>query len=146
MSPTATGVGIDVNTSSPNNVVTGNVSYANQDSGFQVYNGSHDVLVARNISYATGDNGFDTLSATAASYLNNTAYGNARDGISVEGSSTGASLANNLLIDNGVTHTEFDLYVDAGSMSGLTADYDVLYNHDAQAPVWLRRIAPMKVR
>ncbi len=135
VSPTATGVGIDVNTTSPNNVVTGNVSYANQDSGFQVYNGSHDVLVARNISYANGDHGFDTLSATAASYLNNTAYGNARDGISVEGNSTGASLANNLLIDNGVTQNEFDLFVDAGSMSGLTADYDVLYNHDVQAPV-----------
>ena len=131
---TATGVGIDVNTTSPNNVVTGNTSYANQDSGFQVYNGSHDVLVARNISYANGDHGFDTLSATAARYLNNTAFGNARDGISVEGNSTGASLANNLLIDNGVTQNEFDLYVDAGSMSGFTADYDVLYNHALQAP------------
>ena len=135
VSPSATGVGIDVNGTSPNAVVTGNVSHDNQDSGFQVYNGSSNALVARNISYRNGDHGFDTLGATGARYLNNTSYGNNRDGISVEGSSTGATLANNLLIDNGVNSNEFDLFVDASSMSGFSADYDVVYNHSAQGPV-----------
>ena len=134
-SPSATGVGIDVNSGSGSAVVTDNVSHDNQDSGFQAYNGANGSLVARNISYRNGDHGFDTLSTTGVRYLNNTAYGNARDGISVEGSSTGATLANNVLIDNGVDRNEFDLYVDALSMSGFSADYDVLYNHSVQSPV-----------
>ena len=135
LSPSATGVGVDVNGASPNAVVTDNVSHDNQDSGFQVYNGSSNAVVARNISYHNGDHGFDTLGATGARYLNNTSYGNNRDGISVEGSSTGATLANNLLIDNGVNSNEFDLFVDASSMSGFSADYDVVYNHAVQGPV-----------
>jgi parallel beta-helix repeat protein len=135
LSPTATGVGIDVNSGSTGAVVVGNTSHDNQDSGFQAYNGANSALVARNISYGNGDHGFDTLSTTGVRYLNNTSYGNARDGISIEGSSTGATLANNLMVDNGVDTNEFDLYVDAGSMSGFSADWDVAYNHAVQAPV-----------
>ena len=128
-SPTATSAGIDVNTTSPDNTIINNVTYQNQDTGVQVYNGSHRALVARNISYGNGDHGFDTLSSTGVRYVNNTSYGNRRDGISVEGSSTGATLANNLLVDNGVTATEYDLYVDAGSVPGFNADYDTAFNH-----------------
>jgi parallel beta-helix repeat protein len=129
VNPNATANGVDVDTSSPDNTVSGNVAYQNQDSGFQVYSGSHRALVVRNISYGNGDHGFDTLSSTGVRYLNNTAYGNRRDGISIEGNSTGATTANNVLVDNGTTATEYDLYVDAGSYSGLTADYDTAYNH-----------------
>ena len=129
LNPNATANGIDVDTSSPDNTVSGNVAYQNQDSGFQVYSGSHRALVVRNISYGNGDHGFDTLTSTGVRYLNNTAYGNRRDGISIEGNSTGATTANNLLVDNGTTATEYDLYVDAGSYSGLVADYDTAYNH-----------------
>ncbi|GAA3585051.1 right-handed parallel beta-helix repeat-containing protein [Kribbella ginsengisoli] len=129
VSPTATSAGIDVNTNSPDNTVVNNVTYQNQDTGVQVYSGSHRALVARNISYANGDHGFDTLASTGVRYLNNTSYANRRDGISVEGVSTGATLANNLLVDNGVTATEYNLYVDAGSVSGFSADYDTAFNH-----------------
>jgi parallel beta-helix repeat protein len=129
LSPTATSAGIDVNTNSPDNTVVNNVTYQNQDTGVQIYNGSHRALVARNISYGNGDHGFDTLASTGVRYLNNTSYANRRDGISIEGVSTGATVANNLLIDNGVTATEYNLYVDAGSVSGFTADYDSAFNH-----------------
>ncbi|GAA1607136.1 PKD domain-containing protein [Kribbella karoonensis] len=131
LNPNATANGIDVDTSSPDNQVIGNVAYQNQDSGIQVYSSSHRALVARNISYGNGDHGFDTLSSTGVQYLNNTSYGNRRDGISIEGNSTGATVANNLLVDNGTTATEYDLYVDAGSYSGFTADRDMAYNHVA---------------
>ncbi len=130
VSATATAVGIDVNTTSPDTTVTRNVSHDNQDSGFQVYNGSARALVARNLSYANGDHGFDSLNATGTTYVNNTAYGNRRDGISVEGGSTGARIANNVLVDNGGATHEYDLYVDPPSMSGLTADHDLAWNHD----------------
>jgi parallel beta-helix repeat protein len=129
LSPTATGVGIDVNTSSPDNTVRDNTTYHNQDSGIQVYSSSHRTLVVRNISYGNGDHGFDTLSSKSVRYVNNTSYGNRRDGISVEGNSTDASLANNLLVDNGMSATEYDLYVDSSSTSGFSADYDMAYNH-----------------
>ncbi|MGZ4536415.1 MAG: right-handed parallel beta-helix repeat-containing protein [Nocardioidaceae bacterium] len=134
-SGTATANGIDVDTQSPDNTVSDNVAYGNQDSGIQIYNGSHRALVVRNTSYANGDHGFDTLGSTGVRYVNNTSYGNRRDGISVEGSSTGATLTNNLLVDNGSSTKEFDLYVDPGSVSGFTADYDVAYNHDTTPPV-----------
>ncbi|GAA1137516.1 hypothetical protein GCM10009630_40660 [Kribbella jejuensis] len=129
LNPNATANGIDVDTSSPDNRVIGNITYQNQDSGIQIYSSSHRALVARNISYGNGDHGFDTLTSTGVQYLNNTAYGNRRDGISIEGTSTGATVADNLLVDNGTTATEYDLYVDAGSYSGLTADRDMAYNH-----------------
>jgi parallel beta-helix repeat protein len=129
VNPAATSAGIDVNTNSPDNTVSNNVTYQNQDTGVQVYNGSHRALVVRNISYANGDHGFDTLASTGVRYLNNTSYANRRDGISVEGAATGATLANNLLIDNGVTATEYNLYVDAGSVPGFSSDYDSAYNH-----------------
>jgi parallel beta-helix repeat protein len=129
LSPTATGVGIDVNTSSPDNTVRGNTTYDNQDSGIQVYNNSHRTLVVRNISYRNGDHGFDTLSSKSVRYVNNTSYGNQRDGVSVEGNSTDATLANNLLVDNGTSQTEYNLYVDSSSASGFSADYDMAYNH-----------------
>ncbi|MFC5264790.1 PKD domain-containing protein [Kribbella qitaiheensis] len=132
-SPTATSAGIDVNTNSPDNTVSNNVTYQNQDTGVQIYNGSHRALVVRNISYANGDHGFDTLASTGARYLNNTSYANRRDGISVEGVSTGATLANNLTVDNGVTANEYNLYVDAGSLPGFGADYDTAFNHTTAA-------------
>jgi hypothetical protein len=132
---TATAVGIDVNTASTDNRVTGNTSYRNQDSGIEVYGGSHRALVARNIVYANGDHGLDTLNSTDVRYLNNTSYGNHRDGLSIEGTSTRATVANNILVDNGVDTGEFDLYVDPGSVSGLTADRDIVFNHAVQAPV-----------
>lgn len=66
-------------------------------------------------------------------YLNNTSYANRRDGISVEGSSTGATLANNLMVDNGITASSFNLLVDTSSLSGFSGDYDTAYNHTTAA-------------
>ena len=132
---TTTAVGIDIDTGSPDNSVIANTSYRNQDSGIQVYAGSHRALVARNIVYANGDHGLDTLNSTDVQYLNNTSYGNHRDGLSIEGTSTGATSANNILVDNGVDTNEFDLYVDPGSVGGFTGDHDLVYNHATQPTV-----------
>ncbi len=81
--------------------------------------------MVRNICWSNGDHGFDTLSSTDVRYVNNTAYGNRRDGISVEGTSLRATLANNLLVDNGAATNEYDLYVDASSAPGFAADHDL---------------------
>ncbi len=135
LNPNATAVGIDVNTSSPDALIRGNIAHDNEDSGVQVYSSSARALVVRNVSYRNGDHGFDTLNAVNARYIGNTAYKNRRDGISVEGTSTGATLANNILVDNGLATNEYDLYVDPGSVSGFTADHDLAYNTTPQPEV-----------
>jgi len=125
---TNTAAGIDVNTSSPDNVVRGNLTHGNQDSGVQVYSASHRALVIRNISYGNGDHGFDTFASTNVTYLSNTSYGNRKDGFSVEGNATGATLRNNISVDNGLATGEFDIYVEGTSATGFSADADVVWN------------------
>ncbi|MBC9822419.1 PKD domain-containing protein [Terrabacter sp. MAHUQ-38] len=123
-----TAAGIDVNSTSPDTVVRGNVVHDNQDSGIQVYNGSARALVVRNVSYRNGDHGFDTQAAVNTRYISNTAYGNRKDGFSVEGVSTGATLRNNIGVDNGLATGENDLYVEQTSMTGFSADSDLFWN------------------
>lgn len=125
---TNTAAGIDINSASPSNTVTGNLLHGNQDSGVQLYNGSNNVLVTRNVSYGNGNHGFDTLASTGARYVGNTSYGNHDDGFSVEGLSTGATLRDNISVDNGLATAGADLYVEGTSATGLTADSDIFWN------------------
>lgn len=127
-SGTATAAGIDISSSSTDAVVQGNVTHDNQDSGIQIYSGSHRATVVRNLSYANGDHGFDTLGSTNVRYASNTAANNRNDGISVEGASTGASLRDNIAVDNGLPTGTSDLFVSTDSTSGFTADSDLIYN------------------
>jgi len=127
-SGSATAAGIDVNATSTDNVIRANVVHDNQDSGIQIYNGSARALVVRNISYGNGNHGLDTLGSTGVRYVSNTSYGNHDDGISVEGQSTGAMLRNNISVDNGRTTASSDLYVEQTSMTGFSADSDLIWN------------------
>ena len=133
VSGTATAAGIDVNSSSTDAVVRGNLVHGNQDSGIQVYGGSNRALLVRNISYANGDHGIDALGSVGVTFVSNTVHGNFRDGISLEGNATGASLRNNVVVDNGLTTGSNNLYVEQASLSGLSADRDILWN-SAWAP------------
>lgn len=124
-----TAAGIDVNTASTNNVLRGNSSYANEDSGIQVYGGSSGNLVVRNLIYRNGDHGVDVNNSTNTRLISNTVANNTRNGFILQASATGATLADNVLLDNGlVVPTSFDLDVDAGSTSGFSADYDLVWN------------------
>ena len=127
-SGTNAAAGIDINSTSPDTVVRGNVVHDNQDSGIQVYNGSARALVVRNVSYRNGDHGFDTQAAVDVRYVSNTAYGNRRDGFSIEGLSTGATLRNNIGVDNGLATAANDLFVEQTSMTGFSADSDLFWN------------------
>jgi parallel beta-helix repeat protein len=118
--------GADVGSS--DNLFRNNLLFGNQDSGIQVYNGSHDNLVVRNISYGNGDHGFDTLESTGTRYISNTSFGNFLDGISVEGLSTDTSVYNNISVNNGIGREGFDLYVDDdGSIDGFDSDYNLFW-------------------
>jgi parallel beta-helix repeat protein len=126
--------GIDVR-SGPN-TVEANVSYGNEDSGIQVYAGAADNLLFDNVTYANGDHGIDVNASPGQRIVSNTVYDNVTAGINVEGGSTGASLANNVSVDNGIDspRTSGNLRVDSQSAPGTTLDYDL---------VWLRTSGTM---
>lgn len=128
-------VGIDVNGGSSGTTVRMNTTYANQDSGINVYNGSHNTLVVRNVSFDNGDHGFDTLGSTGVSYVSNTCFHNTNDGFSVEGNSSNASLFDNISVDNGVATNHHDLYVDGPSFIGFVSDWNLIWNESGAASI-----------
>jgi parallel beta-helix repeat protein len=115
--------------SSPGNTVSSNVSHDNEDSGIECVTGSNNTLVVNNVTYANGDHGIDNLAATGQRIIANTVYRNVTAGINVEGTSTGATIANNVSVDNGIAspRTRSNIRVDSASTSGTTMDYDLVY-------------------
>jgi parallel beta-helix repeat protein len=123
--------GIDVRSSG--NTVANNISYSNEDSGIQFYNGGGSSLVYNNICYNNGDHGIDNLNSPNQIIVSNTVYGNTTSGINVEGTagttaSQGATLQNNIAVDNGLHSfgTKGNIRVDANSTLGTTIDYDLV--------------------
>jgi parallel beta-helix repeat protein len=114
---------------SPGNVVDGNISHDNQDSGIECYPGSNNTLLFNNVVYNNGDHGIDDLMTTGQRIIANTAYHNVTAGINVEGSSTGATIADNISVDNGIKspRTHSDIRVEHGSTDGTTMDSDLVY-------------------
>jgi parallel beta-helix repeat protein len=114
--------------SSPSNVISSNVSHDNEDSGIECVNTSNNNLIVTNVSYRNGDHGIDNLSSTGQRLIGNSVYGNVTAGINVEGSSTGATIANNVSVDNGIAspRTRSNIRVDSASVSGTTMDYDLV--------------------
>jgi parallel beta-helix repeat protein len=113
----------------PGNVVDGNISHHNEDSGIEAYPGSNNTLIYNNVCYENGDHGIDNLTATGERIIGNTVYKNVTAGINVEGGSTGATLANNVSVDNGINspRTHSDIRIERGSTDGTTMDYDLVW-------------------
>ncbi len=123
--------GIDVR--SPGNTVAGNISYSNEDSGIQFYNGGGSSVVVDNVCFNNGDHGIDDLNSTYQVIVSNTVYGNTTAGINVEGTkgtsaSSGATLENNISVDNGLHSfgTRGNVRIDANSTSGTRIDHDLV--------------------
>src|SRR6266568_3274491 len=112
-----------------NNTVDRNRSHDNEDSGFQFYTGSHDNLVLDNLAYGNGDHGIDDLGSTNQRIISNTVYDNVAAGINVEGSSTGATIENNIAVDNGINspRTSGNIRVDSTSTTGTTVNYNLVF-------------------
>jgi parallel beta-helix repeat protein len=119
--------GIDVR--GHDNTIDRNVSHDNEDSGLQFYSGSHDNLVVDNLTYGNGDHGIDDLGSTNQQIISNTVYDNVTAGINVEGSSTGATIENNIAVDNGINspRTHGNIRVDSTSTTGTTVNYNLVY-------------------
>jgi len=119
--------GIDVRSSG--NTVQDNVSHDNEDSGLQFYTGGGGNLVLDNLSYRNGDHGIDDLNAPGQTIVGNTVYGNVAAGINLEGTSSGATLANNVSVDNGVNspRTSSNIRLDSSSIASSTIHHDLVF-------------------
>src|SRR5580765_366058 len=85
------------------NMLRANRWHHNQDSGEQFSPGCFDNVSLENRSWANGDHGFDHNGATGTLHVHDVAYGNFKDGFSIEGNSTGTRVFNAIAIENGVT-------------------------------------------
>jgi parallel beta-helix repeat protein len=112
----------------PRNIITGNFVHDNEDSGIDSDSGANDTLV-NNIVYRNGDHGIDDSKAPGTRIIANTVYKNTTSGINVEGNSTGATIANNISVDNGINspRSHGNILVDASSTPGTTMDFDLVY-------------------
>ena len=84
----------------PGNSIIGNVTYANEDSGINMYTGGNNALVANNVTYDNGDHGIDDFNVTGGRIIGNTVYYNCTDGINVEGTSGNYDIENNVSVNN----------------------------------------------
>ena len=119
--------GIEIRTVT-NNLVWGNLTFANEDSGIQLYTGANDNLVIANISYLNGDHGIDTKESTGVQLIGNSIYGNDTAGINVEGASTNATIKNNVSVDNGINsaRTRGNIRVDSDSIAGTQMNFNLV--------------------
>lgn len=90
--------GIDV--TAPGNFIIGNLTYANEDTGINMYTGGDNTLIAGNVTYGNGDHGIDDFDVTGGRIIGNTVYGNCTDGINVEGTSSNYDIENNVSMNN----------------------------------------------
>jgi parallel beta-helix repeat protein len=84
----------------PGNSIIGNVTYANEDTGINIYTGGNNALVSGNVTYDNGDHGIDDFNVTGGRIIGNTVYFNCTDGINVEGTSGNYDIENNVSMNN----------------------------------------------
>ena len=126
--------GIHLN-QAPGNVIERNRAHDNQDSGFQFGTGADNNIAFNNRSWNNGDHGFDHLNANGTLHLHDVAFGNFKDGFSIEGTSPNSQLYNCIAVNNGLTTNEFNLWVNSTSTPGFISDYNVLWNSTDQEPI-----------
>lgn len=112
-----------------NNTIEANISYANEDTGIQVYPGSSNNLIVNNLTYDNGDHGIDLLNAPDNRVINNSVYNNVTSGINIEGSSTGSTIANNISVDNAINspRTRGNIRVDSQSVPGTALNHNLIF-------------------
>ena len=112
-----------------NATVRSNVSFDNEDSGINVWNGANDTVASNNRTYRNGDHGIDNRASNNTLVVANTVFDNVDSGIEVAGS-TDVKLANNISVDNGINspRSEGNIRVaDEQSVDSVTLDFDLVH-------------------
>jgi hypothetical protein len=117
-----------------NNTLYRNRLHDNQDTGMQFSGGTTNCVSYNNRSWNNGDHGFDHLASTGNYHTNDVAYGNYKDGFSIEGNSPNTQLYNCIAVNNGLTTNEYDVWVDLESSVGFVSDYNLFWNSTSQMP------------
>ena len=120
---------------SSNNVIQRNRFHHNEDSGVEVTNNSANNRFINNRCWLNGDHGFDNVESTGTIHVNNVAWGNHNDGISVEGGSSSIQIWTCILVDNGLTTNRFNLFADSASVQGFTSNFNIIWNSTTQKPI-----------
>lgn len=92
--------GIDVR-ASVGSTVARNRAYGNEDSGINIWSGSHATTAFNNVVYVNGDHGIDVHQSNDAKIVSNTVYGNVDSGIEATGALR-TQISNNITADNGI--------------------------------------------
>jgi hypothetical protein len=106
-----------------------NVLHDNEDTGIDIL-GAHRIAVRRNASYKNRDHGFDNNITDSTMFINNTAFGNEHDGLSIESTSAHVGIYNCIFAYN--AHTAATLQspsegvyeLEVNGTSGFTSDYN----------------------
>jgi len=124
-----------IETRSTDNIIEANISYKNEDSGINIRNGGDRTLAINNVAFNNGDHGIDTLASTSVQILYNSVSNNVTAGLNVEGNSGGATIANNVSVDNGINspRTDGNIRVDDTSSAATQSDYNIVYLSTAGA-------------
>jgi parallel beta-helix repeat protein len=120
---------------SPGDTLRGNRLHDNQDTGLHLQSGSNDCVAYLNRSWNNGDHGYDHLGASGTIHVCDLAYGNHKDGFSIEGASPGTEIHRSIAVNNGLTTNEFDLWVDLASTPGFVSNDNLFWNSTRQPPV-----------
>jgi parallel beta helix pectate lyase-like protein len=109
-------------------IVEGNQTYLNEDSGIEL-NLSDANLLRNNQSWLNLDHGFDHIGADSTRHIGDLAFGNDRDGISVERTSLYTSLRNCVLSDNGraLNRQDYELEAIGAARDSFKSNYNVMY-------------------
>ena len=120
---------------SPGDTLRGNRLHDNQDTGMHFQSGSNNCVCYLNRSWNNGDHGYDHLEATGTIHICDIAYGNYKDGFSMEGHSPGTRIFHSIAVNNGLNSNEFDLWVDKISSEGFVSEHNLFWNSATQEPV-----------
>ncbi|MBI3607785.1 MAG: right-handed parallel beta-helix repeat-containing protein, partial [Nitrospirae bacterium] len=91
----ATGVRLS-GTGTSNNLVLRNRAHDNQDTGIDFRSGANNNLSMLNLSWHNGDHGYDHLDAAGTIHIGDVAWGNYKDGFSIEGTSPNTQVFNSI--------------------------------------------------
>ena len=120
---------------SPGDTLRSNRLHDNQDTGLHLQSGSNDCVCYLNRSWSNGDHGYDHLGASGTLHVCDVAWGNFKDGFSIEGDSPRTRIQRSIAVENGLTTNEFDLWVDEVSSVGFVSDHNLFWNSTRQQPV-----------
>jgi parallel beta-helix repeat protein len=126
--------GIYIRNSSGNTFLR-NRLHDNQDTGLDFGASSNNNVCIQNRSWKNGDHGYDHNTSTGNIHIGDVAWGNYKDGFSIEGTSSGTVLYDCIATDCGLTTNEFDLWVDSGSTRGFVSNDNIFWNSTSQGPV-----------